>query len=110
IAQPLLRLTRPPPSSCSWPSLTSRTAGYVTRCPVVWEGWHFEVSPYPGSSGLTGRRNPLPRGPQKGVNPVTTGPARTGPHAPSLGFFVGRGHLHESEHSVTEMLPDVTNH
>jgi hypothetical protein len=24
----------------------------LTRIPVVWEGWHREVSPYPGQSAI----------------------------------------------------------
>src|SRR5439155_16298319 len=47
-AQPLLRLTRSPPTPCLCPSLTrSNRRGTRPVCPVVGEGWHREVSPYP---------------------------------------------------------------
>src|SRR6516162_3090651 len=42
------RLARSPPTSCLCPSLTqSNRRGTRPVCPVVWEGWHREVSPYP---------------------------------------------------------------
>src|SRR6516165_11990276 len=47
-AQPLFRLTRSPPTPCLGPGLTqSNRRGTRPVCPVVWEGWHREVSPYP---------------------------------------------------------------
>src|SRR6516225_5748930 len=47
-AQPLLRLTRSSPTPCLCSSLTqSNRRGTRPVCPVVWEGWHREVSPYP---------------------------------------------------------------
>jgi hypothetical protein len=33
-----MSLSKPNPVEPPW---------YVTVCPVVWEGWHREVSPYP---------------------------------------------------------------
>src|SRR5580700_4643146 len=47
-AQPLLRLARSSPTQCLCPSLTqSNRRGTRPVCPVVGEGWHREVSPYP---------------------------------------------------------------
>jgi len=47
-AQPLFRLTRSPPTPCLCPNLTqSNRRGTRPVCPVLWEGWHREVSPYP---------------------------------------------------------------
>src|SRR5271168_701427 len=61
-AQPLFRLARSPPTARLRPSLTrSNRRGTCPVCPVVWEGWHCEVSPYPDQSGLSRVRNPLTR-------------------------------------------------
>jgi hypothetical protein len=47
-AQPLFRFARSPPTPCLCPSLTqSNRRGTRPVCPVAWEGWHREVSPYP---------------------------------------------------------------
>src|SRR5712672_3291273 len=47
-AQPLLRLTRSPPTPCLCPSLNrSNSRGTRPVCPVVGEEWHREASPYP---------------------------------------------------------------
>src|SRR6202011_1638635 len=54
-AQPLFRLTRSPPTPCLCPSLTrSNRRGTRPVCPVVGEGWHREVSPYPDQQILSG--------------------------------------------------------
>jgi hypothetical protein len=51
----LLRLARSAPTPCRCPSLTqSNRRGTRPICPVVWEGWHREVSPYPDLSTLPG--------------------------------------------------------
>src|SRR6516162_5595822 len=57
-AQPLFRLTRSPPTPCLCPSLTpSNRRGTRPVCPVVWEGWHREVSPYPDLRPTTAPRH-----------------------------------------------------
>src|SRR6266700_3094497 len=49
IAQCLLRLARDSAIDCEACRLTRRTAGCGPACPVVWEGWSCEASPYPDS-------------------------------------------------------------
>jgi hypothetical protein len=50
-AQQLFRLARSPPNLRARPSLTqSNRRWYGPVCPVVWEGWRREASPYPDQS------------------------------------------------------------
>ena len=68
-AQSLLRLHSVFPASTSPPKLNPvEPPWYGPVCPVVWEGWHREVSPYPNqwwatSSRICGATSPgIPRG------------------------------------------------
>src|SRR5271165_4172282 len=49
--QRLFRVARSSPNLCARPSLTrSNRRGTGPVCPVVWEGWRREASPYPDQS------------------------------------------------------------
>src|SRR5260370_10648383 len=49
--QRLFRVARSSPNLCARPSLTrSNRRWYGPVCPVVWEGWRREASPYPDES------------------------------------------------------------
>ena len=51
--QRLFRVARSSPNLCARPSLTrSNRRGTGPVCPVVWEGWRREASPYPDQGPL----------------------------------------------------------
>jgi hypothetical protein len=55
------------PDSMFLPQLNSiEPPWYGPVCPVVWEGWRRETSPYPDQSQFPGERNPLFRLSQPG--------------------------------------------
>ena len=62
------RVARSSPNPCAHPSLTrSNRRWYGPVCPVVWEGWRREASPYPD----LGRRRVLHASPGKGRESFT---------------------------------------
>ena len=55
--QRLFRVARSSPNLCARPSLTrSNRRGTGPVCPVVWEGWRREASPYPDQCPLSNLR------------------------------------------------------
>jgi len=51
------------PDSLSLPKLNLvEPAWYGPVCPVVWEGWHREMSPYPDCGGMSLRSRSLKEG------------------------------------------------
>ena len=68
--QQLFRVARSSPNLCARPSLTrSNRRGTGPVCPVVWEGWRREASPYPDQW-----RNPFSESPLSRASRSFTGP------------------------------------
>ena len=73
--QRLFRVARSSPNLGARPSLTrSNRRGTGPVCPVVWEGWRREASPYPDQSQIARIRPPHPRFPAKISTPAQTKP------------------------------------
>ena len=59
------RVARSSPNLCARPSLTrSNRRWYGPVCPVVWEGWRREASPYPDLGRVARVEAPLGEGPE----------------------------------------------
>jgi len=68
--QRLFRVARSSPNLCARPSLTrSNRRGTGPVCPVVWEGWRREASPYPD----LGQIPAFPGRPTEGKSPPEAG-------------------------------------
>ena len=96
--QRLFRVARSSPNLCARSSLTrSNRRWYGPVCPVVWEGWRREASPYP-DLGREARLRGSPReGPESAPKPSSTmrplGRAAKAEEIAEVVAFLAPGHL-----------------
>ena len=90
------------PASMSLPKLNPvEPPWYGPVCPVVWEGWHCEMSPYPDQRRRPGLQGSPRQGPEfraKAAIPLRTGtPPSHKSHAPACGSKTPPSHSHKPE-------------